>query len=413
MKTLLLLVTIFSLTLFANAQIVNIPDFNFKTRLVADLSINTNGDGEIQVSEASVADTILVNSSNISDLTGIEAFTALTYLDCSFNQSYLAIFDLSNNVALTYLNCYGNQLTSLDVSNNPALTHLICYTNQISSLDLSNNAALVYLNCEDNQLSGHDFSNNPALTHLNCSSNQLTSLDVSNNSALTHLNCSANQISSLDLSNNPLVTDLRCGSNNLTTLDVSTNTALWNLQCGNNQLSSLDVSSNTAISNLVCKNNQLSSLNLNNNIALTYIKCSDNQLSSLKIKNGNNAAIPEWNFNSRGNPNLYCIEVDDSIWSAAHWPDRDPQSYFSDNCDYTGVSDELQSPQLSIFPNPTTGKVIIEADEVERVEILNLQGKQIYIGTETHIDLSQEAQGIYIIKVLTYKQAISSKLIKQ
>ena len=40
-----------------------------------------------------------------------------------------------------------NQLTSLDVSNNTALTYLDCGNNQLTSLDVSNNTALEYLYC--------------------------------------------------------------------------------------------------------------------------------------------------------------------------------------------------------------------------------------------------------------------------
>ena len=64
-----------------NNDIVNIPDANFKKYLVGNKDINTNGDKEIQVSEASVFnDTIDCRSMNISNLKGIEAFTALTSL---------------------------------------------------------------------------------------------------------------------------------------------------------------------------------------------------------------------------------------------------------------------------------------------------------------------------------------------
>jgi Leucine-rich repeat (LRR) protein len=62
-----------------------------------------------------------VYSQNIADLTGIEAFTALTYLDCWDNQ--LTSLNVSQNTALTSLYCYDNQLTSLNVSQNTALTH--------------------------------------------------------------------------------------------------------------------------------------------------------------------------------------------------------------------------------------------------------------------------------------------------
>jgi Leucine-rich repeat (LRR) protein len=45
-----------------------------------------------------------------------------------------------------------NQLTSLDVSQNTALTELDCNDNQLTSLNVSQNTALTYLDCSDNQL---------------------------------------------------------------------------------------------------------------------------------------------------------------------------------------------------------------------------------------------------------------------
>jgi Leucine-rich repeat (LRR) protein len=133
-----------------NEKIVNITDANFKGYLLGNTAINTNGDTEIQVSEATAfTGTIYCQSMGISNLTGIEAFTALTWLECSYNQ--LTSLDVSQNTALTWLLCYNNQLTSLDVSQNTALTSLWCYYNQLSSLDVSQNTALTYLDCNGNK----------------------------------------------------------------------------------------------------------------------------------------------------------------------------------------------------------------------------------------------------------------------
>ena len=129
---------------------VNIPDANFKAYLVNNTAINTNGDKEIQLSEASAFnDTIACSDMNISNLKGIEAFTALTYLNCSYNQ--LKSLDVSKNTVLTYLGCHENQLTSLDVSKNTALTYLGCSENKLKSLDVSKNIALTNLNCDGNK----------------------------------------------------------------------------------------------------------------------------------------------------------------------------------------------------------------------------------------------------------------------
>jgi len=59
-----------------NAQIVSTPDSNFKSYLVGSILINTNGDNEIQLSEAnSFTETILYSNRQITDLKGVEAIT--------------------------------------------------------------------------------------------------------------------------------------------------------------------------------------------------------------------------------------------------------------------------------------------------------------------------------------------------
>ena len=124
-----LLIVLLALPFIGFGQNVNIPDANFKTYLLYNSLINTNGDTEIQVSEASAfPGTINCQSMSISNLTGIEAFTALTWLECSYNQ--LDSLDVSQNTALIRLECESNQLTSLNVSQNTALTKLGCDGNK-------------------------------------------------------------------------------------------------------------------------------------------------------------------------------------------------------------------------------------------------------------------------------------------
>jgi hypothetical protein len=234
MKTTLVFLSVFlSANLFG--QNVYIPDANFKAYLVENSWINTNGDLEIQESEAKVYDDHLdCGFRNFSDLTGIEAFTNIKTLVCSGNQ--FASLDLSQNTALNLLRCGQNeQLTSLDLGQNTALIKLWCEDNeQLTSLDLSQNTALTEIYCHSSQLTSLNLGQNTALTTLVCSGNQLTSLDLSQNTALTKLNCSFNQLTSLDLDQNTSLTKIHCHSNQLTSLDVSQNTALTYLECSDN-----------------------------------------------------------------------------------------------------------------------------------------------------------------------------------
>jgi Leucine-rich repeat (LRR) protein len=372
MKKLLLSAVAFLFIGNLSAQNVNIPDANFKASLVANTSINTNNDTEIQVSEATAYNGVIgCDNLSISDLTGIEAFTAITFLTCNSNSlssldvsantaltvlrcasNNLSSLDLSTNTALTNLHCYSNNLASLDLTTNTTLTYVRCYSNSLTSLDVSastdlidlrcyfnnltslnvsTNTALTYLNCFANSLSSLDVTANTALSNLYCQSNSLTSIDVSNNTALTIFYCSENSLSNVDVSANTGLTNLNCSENSLSSLDVSTNTALTYVVCHTNSISSLNVSANSALSSLQCSSNSLTSLDLSTNTALTNVSCFANNLSSLDVSNGNNTNMAGANFNAANNPNLSCIKVDDTTYSAANWTSIDPASNFTEN----------------------------------------------------------------------------------
>ena len=334
MKKLLLILLFFPMIGFG--QNVNIPDTNFKAYLLGNIAINTNGDAEIQVSEAIVFNgTIDCNNLNISDLTGIADFTILTELDC--NNNNLTSLDLSQNTSLTLLYCANNQLTSLDINAATALNVVQCQNNDLTSLDVSNNTALTFLYSSGNSLTNLDVTNNIDLLLLTCSYNDLTSLDVSNNLALTYLSCSYNQLTTLEVSTNTALNTLYCHYNQLTSLDVSANTALTILHCYLNQLTILDISNDTALIELSCYFNQLTSLDVSNNTALIELYCENNQLTSLNVKNGNNLSLLY--LYATNNPNLTCITVDNVAWSTANWSNVDSWSSFSEG--YFSTNSEI------------------------------------------------------------------------
>ena len=293
--------------------LVDFPDATFKAALVGNTDINTDHDGEISCAEAS-AYTGLMNVSGlqITDLTGIEKFTALTQLYCGQNK--LTSLNLSANTALTALDCGFNRLTSLNITQNTSLTSLTCNSNQLSQLDLSHNVSLTSLNCNVNSLTSLDVSGLPLLNYLACFSNRLTSLDVSANTHLTALFISENY---------------------LTSLNISQNHSLGVLNCPYNQLSSLDFSGVTTLTSLTCNNNRLTSLDVSTLSSLREFKCSDNLLTELNLKNGNNTnlLLNASYFGFKGNAQLTCIQVDDQGYADLRWSDyKDPGARFSTNC---------------------------------------------------------------------------------
>lgn len=208
------------------AQVVNIPDVSFKSYLVGEPTINTNGDNEIQVSEAQAFTGAIVSPlfSSISDITGIEAFTEITELNIGF--SFLTAVDLSANTALTNLNLGFNQLTTLDISNNTALVELRVFSNQLTTLDVSNNTALTYLNISSNQITILDASNCSLLTHFESIDNQLLELNLKNGNNVN--------FTTFDVRNNPNlncieVDDVAYSTTNWTNID---SVASFSLSCG-------------------------------------------------------------------------------------------------------------------------------------------------------------------------------------
>ena len=381
-------------TFIGFSQNTVIPDPNFELALI-ELGLDTLPiDGLVPTANIIVVTELDVINKNISNLTGIEGFTALTDLSCAFNL-----------------------LTGLDVSQNTELIELDCYDNLLTDLDVSANTQLEYLDCGVNQLIGLDFSLNTALTQLYCQFNQLTGLDVSQNTALTRLDCGVNQLTGLDVSANTALTQLYCDGNQLTDLDVSQNTALIKLDCYDNLLTSLDVSENTALTRLFCFDNQLTgSLDLSNNSLLTWFECQVNKIETLNIKNGNNTNLTGEFFNASNNPDLYCIVVDDIDYSTANWTNIDPASTFKENETDCALSmgDNAFELDVTIYPNPTDNYLFIEGNvNPVSITIYNLLGAEVIAKSNTDkIDVSELSKGVYIINISDGVSQTNRKFIK-
>lgn len=133
-----------------NAQIITIPNANFKAKLLqadvnntialandlaASIKIDINNNGEIEQSEALLVYSLNVSNSNISSLQGLSYFTNLVELYCNNNQ--LATLDVSSNINLLFINCKNNFLTTIDTSSiNDLAFGINCENNLLTSLNL-------------------------------------------------------------------------------------------------------------------------------------------------------------------------------------------------------------------------------------------------------------------------------------
>lgn len=375
------------LSITFSAQIVNIPDANFKNYLIWNNEIDTNNDNQIQISEAENF-TGLLDCSNrfIEDLTGIEAF-----------------------INITELYCYNNPIMTLDVSKNIKLKILWCESNQLTSLDISKNILLEGLNCSKNQLTDLDISKNTLLTGLSYNSNNISNFDHSKYIQLKSLNCANNQIGSLDVSKNINLKTLDCSDNLLTILDISKNLLLENLHFTNNQISSVDTSKHLSLKSLNCGFNLLKNIDISKNSDLMFLTCNNNQLISLNLKNGQNNKIQY--LTSYNNPNLFCIQVDAGKPSGLSWW-KDSWATYSTDCGL-GVNDVKKS-SIQIYPNPVKEKLIINTNnKIESVEIYSQNGQLLKTVKSKEVNISNLSKGNYLVKIKTDKEAITQKIIKE
>lgn len=379
------------------SQTTNIPDPVFEQLLIqagldgyplngsiATASIDTVTSLNLYTSSSSI---------NVTDLTGIEAFTALTYL--MVNYAELTELDLSENFALEEVHAFGNDIANvvlpasetlafldvssnpligLDVSQNPGLISLVCYYLELNELDVTSNEALKSLSCSFNQLTELDLSQNPNLEMLYCAMNSLTMLDLSQNLNLEDLNCSYNQLAELDVSQLDNLSEFHCSANELTTLDVSQNNSLDFLNCSANQITSLDASNHPLMMELFCDNNALTSLELS--AGLIGLDCDHNQLELLNVSMVENLA---YFFDCSFNP-LTCVQVSASQLAdpIAGWI-VDLDDSFAIDCDYTAREEVTPPVEFIAYPNPSQGTVRITWPGCNAADLFlfSMQGKEI------------------------------------
>lgn len=74
--------------------------------------------------------------------------------------------------------------------------------------------------------------------------------------------------------------------------------------------------------------------------------------------------------------------------------------------------DDFEQSEITIYPNPTDGRIYLERDKTESIEVYSLEGKLLnrFTEFENYIDLNLSS-GLYILKLLNGDKSIVKKLI--
>ncbi|MEP3837438.1 MAG: T9SS type A sorting domain-containing protein [Algibacter sp.] len=444
-----------------------IPDDNFEQALINlgydDVLDNFVVSGNINnITNLDVSNSRFGNDDfGIINLTGIEDFTSLVSLDCSY--SNITSLDLSSNGLLETLFCNVNDLKSLNVACTPNLKTLNCDSNELTQLNVSLNPKLELLYCVTNQLTSLDVSANTTLVRLRCADNELTYLNVKNGN---NINFDSDVVLGFEATSNPNLTCIQVDDAAYSNANWShkDDIANYNNSCFNPFLvylpdnffeqyfidlgiddilddyvlldkliyiQKLDISNKnisdltgieyfTDLETLYCQNNKLTNLDLSLNTALTYLNCSDNQLEALNLKNGNNANFTY--LNTTGNNGLMCIQVDNKDYSSNYWKSDGAKHFcidkfteFSESCESLGVH-EISDISFRLYPNPISEKLTIHLQngfELKKLSIYNHIGQLINQEMQNTMDVSKLSKGIYFIQVETNQGKSTKKILKE
>jgi Leucine-rich repeat (LRR) protein len=359
---------IIAFTSFCNAQTINFTDSNFKAKLLSAQTnntiasnqiptynnlygiwsvssynkIDTNNDGEIQVSEALMVKWLNISNSTISNLSGIEYFSNLQALNC--NGNLLAEINVGQLSNLQYLNCSSNNISTINFGNIISLLDINCQQNNLSSLNLLVLNNLLKLSCSYNSLNNLELSNLNQLTSLICNNNQLTQLNLINLSSLQTLSCSSNQIQNLDTSNLSSIVNIDCSSNQIMTLTLGNLVNLKFLTCHSNQISQLEIENLINLEGLYCAANQISVLNFSNLNNVNNLRCGYNLLTSLDFHN-----CPDLYRLECMNNNLHFLNIKNGVHSSNLLINN---LYFQNNPNLAYIcSDESEVNSVNIIAN--------------------------------------------------------------
>lgn len=77
-----------------------------------------------------------------------------------------------------------------------------------------------------------------------------------------------------------------------------------------------------------------------------------------------------------------------------------------------GIS-TLESIPVAVYPNPATDKVTVLADNISRVEVLDITGRVVATTTEHVVNIADLESGVYFFRIITAQGTYSQRVVKK
>ncbi|MFT3912360.1 MAG: T9SS type A sorting domain-containing protein [Ferruginibacter sp.] len=327
---------------FAAAQIVNFTNPVLKNSLLnyTPFVIDTNGDGEIQLSEAQAVHTLNLGQDQgvTDDLAGLESFTNLDTLLLMSWPPVMTTLNLSGFTSIRYLECAAKNLQTVNLSGCTNLDNLFInrygpyYPTALSNLNINNTPRLKRFECGRLVVPVLDLRQQDSLETLSLLVSDIPVVDISGLTMCKKIILAGN-FGFVNAENATALTNIGVGTAGnipptLDSINLHGCTGLISLSLGNYRGTTLDVSTCTNLSGISTFSSNLLTLDFSNNLHFHGITGQYENLRYLNLKNG----ISQWTFmdtiGRNFNQPLYVCTDDfetayvDSILSSRGWPNN-------------------------------------------------------------------------------------------
>lgn len=406
---------------FIKGQVIDFPDANFKAKLLQpniaydrfeqSLTIDSNNNGEIEVSEVQDIDRLDISNAGITDLTGISNFSGLKLLNCSNNMLTEITIDSSislmalwaNHNAITSVNVNYSLMEDLDLSFNELTTLSIANANFYESLNLSynhlanlslNTVMAQYFIVNNNNLNSIQYNGNITLYRLaNFRNNHFSLLRFPGN-VYFHNSCDLLVGGNLD---DKLYFDgaqpgnISYASANNTSFDLGN--FYMTKDCDPEEQGNVSIQNSPNLQQLIFKNGY-------NHTTLT---CNEG---------GDIFQIPALYLTIANCPNLsqICVDADEQPFFQARITELGLQNQITvdSNCTSSilGMQTQATIEPFTVFPVPVRDVLYLQSNTgiaIRSIEIYNNLGQLIQkeLGNKKSLDVSKLAKGSYYLEIKT------------
>jgi hypothetical protein len=419
------------------SQNLTFLDANFKAKLVAAnvnnliafdssehaINIDTNTDGEIQVTEAELVYGLDISHSFITNLSGISNFPNLKVLDCSYNGLTSLIID--NTINIWILNASHNSLNSFSANFADSVEGMDLSYNNLTSFAVTGSVFWDDFNLSHNQLSTLSLTD-VTFDYFNVSYNNLSAIQYSQDVWFTRSgNFSNNQFAVLDFSAASFTYDatLILGYNNDDTLLFNELSKPGNIFYSSDN-TTFDMGNFHATTDcdpedtghvVISNSPNLQHIIFKNGIDHGYHTCNEggtifqNPSLSLQISN-----CPNLNHIC-GDPLELSV-----LQSIINLMGLQSQVVVDSNCTSSFMGTDAFSPEkpFAIAPVPTHDVIQISTRNNQTIEVLEIynhlgQVVQREMGSNPNVDVSALVKGSYLLKIITAETSYVRHFLKQ